>query len=176
MKKSFLIIFLTIITIFAYGQRKKDILREIFDYEKKLISNVAFDKKQKEIWSAIYVIATEEYNTIVRESESKGYIEAKQEKPNYRESITIEIRGDGPYRVSFQVKQEKKTQKQDGTYTDWTSFTSSTLDEYYTKLQKRLYEMLMGPIVLTPELQKKVDDFNNTQDKDRKKIVKGKDY
>ena len=45
------------------------------------------------------LITKEEYNTIVRESESRGYIEAKEEKEFLKESFTAEIIGEGPFRV-----------------------------------------------------------------------------
>jgi hypothetical protein len=176
MKKLIFCIVLINIALTSFGQRKNDILKEIYDYRKSIVSVATFDKKEADVWNAIYVIATEEYNTIVRESESKGYIEAKQESDTYRGSITIEIRGDAaPYRVSFQVKKEIRIKKEDGTYTNWGSGGSAS-DAYMTKLQLRLYELLNGTLKLSKELQDKVDKFNSLQTKDRKKIVKGKDY
>ena len=165
------------ISILSFAQNKRDLVKEINSYIKDIVSNASYEKEYSEVWNAIYIIAAEEYPTISRESESKGYIEAKVEKDTYKEFITIEIRGDkAPYRVSFQVKQEKRTKKEDGSYTNWRSYTSSTLSNYYTRLQTRLYELLNGPIELTGELQKKIDEFNKTQKKERKKILKGKDY
>lgn len=177
MKEKILIVFILGLTFQTSGQNKKDIIKEINSYKKTIVSNATYDKEYNEVWSAIYIIATEEYPTISRESESKGYIEAKIEKDTYKEFITIEIRGEkAPYRVSFQVKQEKRTRKEDGSYTNWQTYTSTTLSSYYTRLQTRLYELLYAPIELTNELQRKVDDFNAIQKKDRSKIIKGKDY
>ena len=176
MKKTLLFVMLSNFAFASFGQSKNDILKEIFDYRKKIVSIATYDKKETEVWNAIYIIATEEYNTIVKESESKGYIEAKLEKDTYKESITIEILGnEAPYRVSFQVKKESRTKKDDGTYTNW-SDGGSVSEKYFTKLQLRLYELLNGTLELSKELQAKVDNFNSLQDKDRKKIVKGKDY
>jgi len=158
------------------AQSKSDIVKEINDYVKSTVNVATYDKKQSEVFSAISIIASEEYNTIVRESESKGYIEAKQESDTQRETINIEIRGEAaPYRVSFQVKKEQRTKNLDNTYTNWgAGWTVS--DSYMTKLKLKLYTLLNGPLELSKELQIKVDNFNSKQDKDRKKIVKGKDY
>ena len=91
--------------------------------------------------------------------------------------MTVEIRGDkSPYRVSFQVKQERRTKKEDGSFTNWQSYTSTGLGSHYLKLQSRLYELLHGSIELSEALQTKIDDYNSNQTKDRKKILKGKDY
>jgi hypothetical protein len=174
MKK--IILFLTLITITSYGQRKKDILNEIYDYKKGIVNNASYDKKESEVWNAISIIAKEEYNTIVRESESKGYIEAKQESDVFKEFFTIEIIGEGPFRVTMQVKQEKRTKNQDGSYTNWETHYSSTLNSYYNRLRLRLYELLNGKLEISEELQTKVDEYNELQKKDRLKIVKGKDY
>lgn len=161
----------------SLAQKKSDILDEINDYKRSIVANESYDNSYSEIWDAIYIIATEEYNTIVRESESKGYIEAKQETNTFKEYMTIEIRGEeAPYRVSFQVKQEKRSKRGDGTYSNWEVYTSSTLRSYYLKLQIRLYELLKGKLDLSDELLKKIDDFNSTQKKDKHKIVKGRDY
>lgn len=177
MKKITFSIILMGISFLSFGQKKNDIIKEIKSYKNALVSNAAYDNEYTDVWNAIYIIAAEEYNTISRESESKGYIEANQNTNTFKESITIEIRGaKAPWRVSFQVNQEKRTKKEDGTYSNWKTHTSSTLGKYYLRLQTRLYELLNGPIELTVGLQKKIDDFNSMQNKDRKKILKGKHY
>ena len=91
--------------------------------------------------------------------------------------MTTEIRGDeAPYRVSFQGRQEKRTKKGNSTYTNWEEYRSNTIYQYLNRLNLRLYELLNSTLELPQELQKKIKDFNNSQKKDRKKIVKGKDY
>lgn len=174
MKKIFFLV--ALISLTTYGQRKKDILNEIKSYKKTIVNNASYDKKKSDVWSAISVIAREEYNTIVRESESKGYIEAKQDSDTYKESFNIEISGEGPFRVLMQVKMESRTKKEDGSYTSWSDYNSYLIDEYFTRLRLRLYELLNGKLELSKELQTKVDEFNALQTKDRLKIVKGKDY
>ncbi|GAA3611564.1 hypothetical protein Q4Q39_04985 [Flavivirga amylovorans] len=172
---------LTVLVVFTtnslLAQKKRDLIKEIESYEKSVVGNASFDKDHSEVWNAIYIIASEEYNTISRESESKGYIEAIQETTTYKEHITIEIRGDKPpYRVSFQVKQERRTKKEDGSLTNWESFTSNTLQSYYFRLQKRLFELLNGPLELSEKLNIKIEQYNSKQSKARKKVLKGKDY
>ncbi|MEY2702136.1 MAG: hypothetical protein RLY43_769 [Bacteroidota bacterium] len=174
MKKIFLL--LALITLTTYGQRKKDILNEIQNFKKTIVNNASYDKKESEVWSAMSIIAREEYNTIVRESESKGYIEARQDSETLKESFNIEISGEGPYRVLMQVKMEKRTKNPDGSYTSWSDYYTSNLVEYFTRIRLRLYELLNGKFELSLELQTKVDGFNNLQTKDRLKIIKGKDY
>lgn len=175
-KKTSIIVALLCSTV-TLCQRKKDLIKEIRSYEKNIVSNASFNNDYQEVWDAIYIIATEEYNTITRESESRGYIEALQESDTFKEEMIIEIRGDdSPFRVSFQVKQEKRSKNLDGTYTDWKTYNSRTLREYYLRLQKRLYELLNGFLELPVELKDKIDDYNSKQSKERKKVLKGRDY
>lgn len=177
LKRIALITLVAVTTNPLLAQKKRDLIKEIESYEKSLVSNAAFDNEYSEVWDAIYIIATEEYNTISRESESKGYIEAIQETSTNKEQVTIEIRGDEPpYRVSFQVKQERRTKKEDGSYSNWQGYTSSTLRSYYLRLQKRLYTLLNGPVELSEGLQTKIEDYNSRQSKERTKVLKGKDY
>ncbi|GEM_PF-2813954 len=173
---------LSLITLFLFSissnsQTKRDLLKEIKVFKADLVSNASFDKDFVEVWDAMYIVANEEYNTIARESESRGYIDAALEKDTYREYMTVEIRGkDAPYRVSFKVKQERRTKNTDGSYSNWQSFTSSTLRSYYIRIKTRLYELLNGPIELPEKLQSKIDTYNAKQNKERKKITRGSDY
>ena len=165
------------LSVTVNAQKKRDLIKEINAFKGDVVSNASFDKDFEEVWDAIYIIATEEYNTIKRESESRGYIEAAQETDTYREYMTLEIRGkEAPYRVSFQVKQEKRSKNQEGGYSNWQTFTSSTLRAYYLRLRTRLYEILNGPIQFSDELAAKLESYNSKQSKERKKILKGKDY
>lgn len=171
--KFLLLVLGVLIALSSFGQRKKDILAEINGYAAGLVNTATYDN-YSEIWNAIYVIATEECNTIVRESETKGYIEARQESEFQKKYLTIEIRGDkAPYRVSFLVKLETRY-KNEGAYTNWKE--SSSNNSYVSQLQYRLYRKIHGGFTLTEELQNKVDNYNEMQTKDRLKIIKGKDY
>lgn len=174
MKKLLLLILFTGI---VYSQSKKELLSQIYDYRKSIVDTVSYNNEESEMWNAMYLISKEEYSTITKESERKGYIEAKDEKELYIEHFTAEIIGKGPFKVSFQVtKQEKREKNSDGTYTPWTSYVSNTLNSYYLKLQVRLYELLRGKIILPDDLSKKIETYNNSQKKDKNKIIKGVDY
>ncbi len=176
MKKITLLLFSVSVSLMSFGQKKGDIIREINSYKKELVSNASYDNEYSEVWNAALIIANEEYPTISRESESKGYIEANIEKELYKKYITIEILGDkAPYRVSFRLKTEKRSKDENGVYTAW-QIQSGSNGAYYVKLRIRLYELLIGPIELPEELIKKIDDYNALQTKERKKIVKGENY
>jgi len=179
MKKNYLIIILiALIPFSSFGQKKNDLIQEIYAYKKGVVSNASYDNKRIDVWNAMYIIATEEYKIISRESESRGYIEAKEETNTHREAMTFELRGDEPpYRVSFQVtNQERRKKQDDGTYTNWENYRSSNISSYITRLQLRLYELLKGELKLPDELQDKIDKFNSLQKKDKKKVLKGRDY
>lgn len=49
-------------------------------------------------------------------------------------------------------------------------------DIIYTNLHLRMYKILYGEFKLPVELIKKIEDFNNTQKRDRKKVLAGVDY
>ena len=175
--KTHLIVLTLFIPCISFAQSKKDLIQEIEAYRSETVSNASFDNEFSEVWNAVYIIATEEYNTITRESESKGYIEAKQETETYRESMTVEILGNvRPYKVSFQVKKEKRTKNQDGSLSNWQTSSSTMSSSYQLKLRLRLYELLNGPLQLSEQLMEKIETYNATQSKDRKKVLKGRDY
>ena len=50
------------------------------------------------------------------------------------------------------------------------------LDIIYTNLHLRIYKILYGEFKLPEDLIKKIENFNNTQKKDRKKVLAGVDY
>lgn len=181
MKKIFLICFLSSITLSSFSQlfmskEKRALLNEIKQYVKSVVSTASYNKKATVVYNAMYVVATKEYNEIVKESEKKGYIEAKQESDLRKEFLTIELRGDEqPYKVSFQVKKQVRTKDATtGTYSSWNE--ASISDSYYTKLQTEVYEIINGIIELPKDLQDKIDKFNGRQEKNKKQILKGIDY
>ena len=175
--RSFVILVL-LSTVTMFGQTKKQIINEIYSYKKGIVDTVYYKNKRTEVWNAIYIISKEEYSIIVRESESRGYIEAKEEKELFKEFFTAEIIGEGPFRVSFQVSNQEQRTKDyiKNTYTPWVGYVSNNLNFYYLKLHLRLYELLKGKIELPKDLLDKIATFNNSQKKEKNKILKGIDY
>lgn len=176
-----LICFLLSICFTSFSQlfmskEKKALIHEIDHYIARTVSTASYNKKAPEVYNAMYVVATKEFNDIVKESEKRGYIEAKKETDLKKTYITIELRGDEPpYRVSFQIKiQSRNKDYTTGAYSDWKEGSAS--ESYITKLQKEVYEILNGPITFPKDLQDKIDNFNSKETKDRKKILKGIDY
>lgn len=180
MKKLLLICFFSCITLSSFSQlfvskEKRAIINEIHQHIKGIVSTASYNKKATEVYNATYVVATKNYNQIVKDSEKKGYIDAKQEDDLKKEFLTIELRGDEPpYKVSFQVKREVRTKDiLTGVYSAW---TSGSVDAQITKLQTEVYETLNGSIELPKDLLEKIEKFNSGETKDRKKILKGIDY
>jgi len=174
MKYLMLIFFLFAGLNAAISQKKGDILKQIRTYKRDLVKNAKFDQKESDVFSAIYVVISEKYE-VTKESESRGYIEGKKESATLKETISGELRGDEPpYMVSFSIQKQTRTKASDGSYSDWKKTQAKSTE--LLALQTKLYEKLNGPIELTEELQKTIDDFNSKQDKERKKIRKGKHY
>lgn len=170
---------LTLITLIVanvgFSQTKKSLLNEMRSYCEEKIYNKPIDAEYKDIFSAMIIIGNQEYPTLVRESESRGYIEFKLETDMIQESLTMEILGDKkPYRINYIVKSQTRTKTWDGKITDWTVRTD--FSNYIFKLQYSIYKILFGELIYPEELLNRVEEYNATQKKDRTKILKGKDY
>lgn len=189
MKKITLIVLL-IVGFISYSQdSKKEIINEIESYKKEKLLNATYDFTFKEIFDAMTIIGNQYYGSTVKESESRGYVEYFKDSGNIKEYLSIEIKGDKqPYRLSFSYRQEKKqtsyrTEGQFGTPSykivtvdgGWVN-VSVPLDLVYTNLQLKIYKTLHGEFKLPDELVKKIEDFNNFQKRDRKKVISGVDY
>ena len=48
--------------------------------------------------------------------------------------------------------------------------------KYLIKLETKMWTTLFGPIEYPAELLEKIEKYNSMQDKDRKKIIFGRDY
>lgn len=178
MKKATLFLLSMAICSLSFSQKKKDILNEISGFYKTAVSNITYDKPQTEVWSAVYATVMESYPSLIRESETKGYVTAKAEKTGYRSEVTAEIRGEKqPFRVVFTLNTEMQSvvnysTGQLGPFYKTTAYDAPNI----IKLQVRLYEMLIGEIKFPPDLQTKIDTYNASQKKDKNKVIKGKDY
>jgi hypothetical protein len=188
MKKTILIAFL-IINFIGYSQSKKELIAEIEGYKKTKLINSTYDFTFKEIFDAMTIMGNQYYGNSVRESESRGYVEYVKEAGDIKESLSIEIKGDKqPYRLSFNYKKEKKatTWKTEGVFATpsyklisvdagW-QVVQDPLDIVFTNLHLRMNKILHIEFKLPDELVKKIEDFNNTQKRDRKKVLAGADY
>jgi hypothetical protein len=177
MKNFVLLAFMLLMCKTSFCQKKKEILSEINGYYKTKVQNIAYDKPEKEIWNALYSIVIEKYPEIVRESESKLFIEARKEAGLKRTTALAEIRGEKSFRVVFSITTEVKllTSVNPVVFSDWTRDTT-TDPSLVLNLQVRLCEMLNGPIELSPDLLSRVETYNNSQKKEKSRIIKGRDY
>jgi len=187
--KKLLGILILILDLEGYSQSKNDIIFEIENYKKTKLLNSTYDFTYKEIFDAMTIMGNQYYGNSIKESESRGYVEFLKEADKIKESLSIEIKGDKqPYRLSFNYKKEKKqtSYKTEGelgkpnfkmTSVDagW-KIVDEPVDIIYTNLHLRMNKILNVEFKLPDELVKKIEDFNNTQKKDRKKVLAGADY
>ncbi|WP_162128565.1 hypothetical protein [Flavobacterium phycosphaerae] len=158
------------------AQSKRDLLDEIERYQKSLVENKPYNAERPQVYEAMNVSGAQEYQKVLRESESRGFCEWYSESDTYKETLTYEIVNDKrPFRVNFTIKKEHRVKNLDGTYSPWQ--TSYDMSKKYTfKLQYEIYVALFGQIKLPDDLQAKIDKFNELQTKDRKRILQGRDY
>ena len=176
MKTTFLFLMLFNVCAVGYSQTKKELLYALEDFQFKKVSNQSYDVTYEKLWDAIYAVGSSEYSGIKRESESRGYIEFFLEQELYKENLTIEIRGDkSPYRVQYSIEKQQRTKNLDGTFTVWQISTDMSR-KYLNRLETKMYTALFGPIEYPAELLEKIEKYNSMQDKDRKKILLGRDY
>lgn len=188
--KKILIAFIFLLNIIGYSQdSKKELIAEIEGYKKTKLLNATYNFAYKEIFDAMTIMGNQYFGNSVKESESRGYVEYVKEAGDFKEYLTIEIKGDKqPYRLSFNYKKEQKltTWKTEGEFGKpnykllavdggW-GVVNVPLDLIYTNLHLRIYKILNGSFNLPEELVKKIIDFNSTQKKDRKKVLAGADY
>lgn len=187
--KKIILTAILMLNFIGYSQSKKEIIAEIEGYKKTKLLNSTYDFTYKEIFDAMTIMGNQYFGNSLKESESRGYIEYVKEAGDIKESISIEIKGDKqPYRLSFNYKKEKKstTWKTEGEFgkpdyklvavdAGW-KIVEEPLDIMYTNLHLRIYKILNGEFKLPDELIKKIEVFNNTQKRDRKKVLAGADY
>lgn len=188
MKKIILTVLL-ILNFIGYSQSKKEIIAEIESYKKAKLLNSSYNFTFKEVFDAITIMGNQYYGNSVKESESRGYVEYVKESGEVKVYLTVEIKGDKqPYKLSFNYRMEKKqtSYKTEGEFgkpdykivavDDGWRPVEVSLDLVYTNLQLRIYKILNGEFKLPEELIKKIENFNNTQKRDRKKVLAGADY
>ncbi len=158
------------------SKEKKGLLKEITQYYKGIVSVASYDVTTNQLFNAMVVTVTKNYSEIVRESEKKGFIDARNETAAVKETITAEIRGDEPpMKVSFLIKKQERKQV-NGVWGNWTDVSPETLEDKLVKIQRQLYEELNGVLQLPTDLLAKLEAYNKKQKKEKKRITKGIDY
>ena len=156
--------------------QRNNLITEINAQQKQVVLYASYNSDFKDIYSAMYQVVSSEYNSIQKESESRGYIDAFQESDLQKEWLTAEIKGkEGTYKVSFIAKGQKRTKnKETGVYSEWTNYSIG--DNYYTILHSKLYKQLIGEVPLTADLLKRIEEFNNNCEWVNLDLIKGKNY
>jgi hypothetical protein len=160
---------------------------EIYSFYNNIVTNVRYDNEFNDIWAALQKVIIETgYQDRLRESESKGYIEAKAigsrpyitDKTDllmWEEFVTVEILGDNkPYTITFAFTGKMRYRLTSGTYSDWENYTPQKINS--KQMQISLYQILKGEINLPEDLALKVADFNTKCEVFNLKLIKGKDY
>lgn len=188
MKKIFLLLLL--INFISYSQTSKnELLNEIENYKKSKLLNFQFDTNFKDLFDAISVMGNQSFGAPVRESETRGYYEFKKESESERENLVVEIRGENkPYRLSISYKIETKPTlyKTEGTFgkPDYKIITQKgnweekqiKSEELNVSINLKIFKILYKEFALPNELKDKIQNFNLSQKRDRKKILQGVDF
>jgi len=156
--------------------KRSNLLIEINAQKKQIVFNASYDNEWSEVYVAMYQVVSSEYNTILKESESRGFIEAFSETDLFKENMIAEIKGkEGAYKVTFLCKGQRRTKnKETGVYSDWSNYSGS--ESYYIKLYTKLYNQLKGEVPLTADLLSRIEAFNKDCEWVNLKFIKGRDY
>ncbi len=156
--------------------KRENLITEINAEKKQIVLYASYNNDFKDVYSAMYQVITSEFTTITKESESRGFIEAKADKELYRENMIAEIKGkEGAYKVSFLSKAEKRTKNKDtGEFSEWSNYNLS--ESYFIRLNTKLYNQLKGEVPLTQDLLIRIESFNSDCELVNLDLIKGKDY
>lgn len=175
MKTIFSLLLLVISSVVvSQNDSKQQLLNEISAYSKQMVMNKSYDLSYDDVWNAVYIVQSKEYPQIKRESKEKGFIEAVAEKADLKESLTIEILGKGPYRLSFAWNSQQRNQT-GNTFSEWYSL-GAVPDWYLHKIQYLIYIQLYGPFQWPDTLVQRINAYNATQKKDKNKILAGREF
>jgi len=174
--KKLLLLSALFLTTLVSAQEKRSLLKEMKSHCIETIYNKPIDAEYDQLFNAMLVIGNQEYPNLVKESQSRGYLEFSLETETVKETLSMEILGTKkPYNISFQVKKQIRSVSYDGKLTDWTLLTGG-FNDYILKLQLNIHKILFGEIQYPEELLERVELYNDAQKKDKSKILKGKDY
>jgi hypothetical protein len=155
---------------------RNNLITEIDAQVKQIVLYASYNNDFKDVYSAMFQVISSEFSSITKESESRGFIEAKADKELYRETMNAEIKGkEGAYKVSFLSKAEQRTKnKETGVISDWSNYNLS--ESYFIRLHTKLYNQLKGEVPLTADLLSRIESFNNDCEWVNLDLVKGRDY
>ncbi len=106
MKKLVLIVALLLICNFRLSATEKnDIIKGIWDYYEKTINSAKYTNSKSEVWSAMYSVASGECETMLKESKSRGFIDAETKSTLSEKTISMELLPlENTFKVSFTIK------------------------------------------------------------------------
>lgn len=176
MKKLFYMSIILLSSFTANSQSKKDLLLEMQSYIIGMTYNKSYDVEKEKLFQTLIVVGSERYGTSVKENLNRGYIEFLLQNEVYKETLDFEIIGDQkPYRIVITVKVEQRQQNLDGSLTNW-FVNTNTNPSFIAGLHYKIYMDTYGPVVIPQMLIDKIDLWNDSQKKDKNKILKGRDY
>lgn len=178
MKKIFLLGFALVLSNTVFGQSKKEkqeLIAEINAFKTTIVMDIPYDVPKRKIWDAAYIMMRKEYTEIRKQDFEKGIIEGYAEGEGFREKLTVEIIGSGPYRLAFSMASQLRYQNPNGTYTGW--YDNNELPaEYSYKIQLNIYNTIFGTLTYPEPLMDKINKYNASQKKEKFKLVYGVDY
>lgn len=176
MKKHNTIIVALFVAFTAMAQNKKQLQQELYNYSKSVVMNKAYDKPYADVYNAVYIVMSKEYPNVTKSEKNKNEISGEAFHELYRENLSMEIIGNGPYRVVFKFRKTHRNYNPNGGYTAW--FDVNEIPENYSyKIQYQLYAILNDGGHLWPQaLKDKVQAYNSKQKKDKNKLVQGIDW
>ena len=173
--KNVLITLTILVTITLPAQSKKELQLALHTYMKSMVLNKSYDVSKQKLFDAVYVMMKMEYPTIKQSDFDKGLVIGFSEADTYRETLTTEIIGAGPYRVTFSMSRQIRQRDNNGNYSGWYD-RNEISDEYLLKIHYEIYQALYGNIPIPQDLHDKINAYNATQKKHKNKILAGRDY
>ncbi len=167
----FFVLSFSVIILSRCSSEKKLLIKEINSYKYNVYNDATYNISYDKLYEVLYSIMSDNYS-IARESQSRGYIESGKINTHktyattvweYSESVSAEIIGrESPFRVSFGCEGKRRSKKQDEGWSGWSAYRNYNIEN---RLKCELYERVNNKIKLSPELQKKVDTYNQNNRK-----------
>lgn len=177
MKTKTILIIVLLIFNFSFAQTKKDLIQELESYIVNTTYNKNYDVEKEKLFQALIVVGNQRYGSSIKENLNKGYIEFASENKTHKEFLGIEIIGDQkPYKLIINLKtMNRRIIDFNGNYSNWNS-SMNTNQDLIKHFHFKIWTEINGPVIFPPELMEKIRVFNDSQTKDKNRILKGKDY